>query len=385
MAGNQRTGIDWRRFEHLLARVRKPIETARTLPPACYTDEEIFARERETIFRKSWIGIGRSDRWRDSGDYATLDVAGVPVIVLRDDKGELRAYANTCRHRGAKLLAGQGNCRTIRCPYHAWTYTLDGRLLLAPRMDKTPNFDASQHGLVEVRLAVRDGFTFVCLDDQVVPLDEWLGDFSQVHEPWTLNYLVSTRRQEFEVACNWKAFLEVFNEYYHLPIVHPDSINDRYDLPDDADDVTGHYASQFGSTQGSSALLEHTQDHRLPLIKSLAGRNRHGTRYTWLYPNMTFAAGTEAVWVLEAYPVTPNQTQVSMTTCFPQDTIAVKDFDTHVNHYYERFDAAMAEDLPTLENQQEGLRSPLARQGRFSHLEPSVANFACWYAERVLS
>ena len=367
-----------------LGRVKAPIATAATLPPVCYTDAGVFEQERRTVFHRSWMGVGRTDRWQSPGSYTAMVLAGVPIVVLRDRDGALRAFANTCRHRGARLLEGEGSCQTIRCPYHRWTYALDGRLLLAPRMQDHPEFEPAEHGLIAVRIESVDGFAFVCFDPDCPTLETWLGDFSAMHEPWSLADMVTTRRREFEVACNWKSFIEVFNEYYHLPAVHPDSLQGLYDDPDDADEVDGQYTTQFGTTRGNSALLEETQEHALPFIASLADRNRHGTRYTWVYPNMTFAAGTDSIWMYEVYPVSPDRTLVGMTICYPKTTAERDDFEVKAQHYYARFDAAIAEDIPALENQQAGLDSPLARQGRFSPLEPSVAKFACWYADRLL-
>lgn len=366
-----------------LARVRRPIEEAATLPPVCYTDEALFHLERDAIFRSSWIGIGRADRWAGPGDYSAMSIAGVPTIVLHDGDGGLRAFANSCRHRGALLLEGDGNCRGIKCPFHGWAYKLDGRLAGTPRMERTKDFDKADYGLVPFAVAERDGFAFLSFDAARDDIDDWLGDFSQLHAPWSLADLVSTRRREFEVKCNWKNFVEVFNEYYHLPYVHPDSIDGVYDLPDEPDATTGAYASQFGATQGTGGLLETQQEHALPAIKSLTGRNRQGVRYTWTFPNMTFAAGTEAMWVYEVYPMAPDRTHVAMTACFPPETVEREGFEAAARFYYDRLDAAIAEDIPALESQQTGLTSPFARQGRFSFLEPNVAEFACWYADRL--
>ena len=365
------------------AAVRQPIGTSETLPPACYTDEGLFRREQRDIFRRCWIGIGRADRWKRDGDFSALDIAGVPVVVLRDRKGVLRAYANTCRHRGAQLLRGEGRRQMITCPFHGWGYGLDGCLRNAPTMEQTPGFKSEEYGLIAFRAEVRDGFAFVCLNEDAPSLDEWLGDFSDVHGAWGLGEMVSTRRREFEVACNWKSFLEVFNEYYHLPYVHPKSIGGIYQTPDDPDHTSGHYTSQFGLTKGTGGLVEDNQANALPDNPRLRGRNRQGTRYSWIFPNMTFAAGSDMVWVYDVFPLAPGRTQVGMTACFPVKTSEHPDFDARVAHYYERLDQAIAEDIPLLERQQSGLASPFAKPGRFSHLEPSVANFACWYAGQM--
>ncbi|MGI9462399.1 MAG: SRPBCC family protein, partial [Aestuariivirgaceae bacterium] len=175
-----------------------------------------------------------------------------------------------------------------------------------------------------------------------------------------------------------------FNEYYHLPHVHPDSINEVYCPPGTPDDTTGAYVSQFGPTETTGGLLQDSKVDPLPVMKSLKGRNRNGVRYSWIFPNMTFAAGSDAVWVYETYPLGPGRCRVGMTACFAPDTVAMAEFADRVPHYYERLDAAIAEDIPALEEQHEGLGSPFARAGRFSPmLEPNVAGFARWYAAQM--
>lgn len=376
---------DWNRIRSQLARVTPSLETSETLPPACYTDPAVLARENEHIFRTSWVGVGRADRWRAPGDYVALSVGGVPIIVVRGKKGDLGAFANSCRHRGTQLLVGEGSCRRIQCPFHSWTYALDGRLIGAPRMDRAQGFEMADYGLVTFRAAVADGFAFVCLDATAPGLDDWLGDFSRRHAPWELDGMVATRRREFDVACNWKMVLEVFNEYYHLPYVHPVSFGGIYEEPDAPDAVSGNYTTQFGTTQGTGGLTRDAQDQALPTIAGLEGRNRQGTQYSWMFPNMTFAAGTEAIWVYEAHPVAPDRTRAALTVCFPAETVARADFDERARHYYDRFDTALAEDIAILERQQAGLTSPYARPGRFADLEPSVATFAHWYAGKMLA
>lgn len=374
----------WAELGDGLAKVRPPIESAATLPPRCYSDPAVLERERDLIFRRGWVGLGRADRWSGPGDYAALDLAGVPVLVLRDRQGRLRAFANSCRHRGSLLLEGQGCRPLITCPFHAWVYGLDGRLRAAPSIEELAGFDKSEHGLVSFRAAERHGFAFVCLDRDAPDLDIWLGDFPALHAPWPLERLVTTRRRELEVACNWKAFLEVFNEYYHLPSVHPNSIGGIYAPPDPAERTDGCYASQFGTTEGTGGLLTDRQDQSLPLIPGLEGRNRQGVRYSWVFPNLTFAAGADALWVYDVLPLAADRTRIGMTVCFPPETASLVAFEARAQHYYNRMDTALAEDVPALERHQKGLASPYARQGRFApSLEPSVASFAFWYAEQL--
>jgi len=367
-----------------LSRVTGPIETAATLPPICYANSTVADIERDAIFRTAWIGLGRADQWTSTGDYSALSIAGIPFIVIRDKSGDLRAFANSCRHRGSLMLEDTGNTQTISCPFHRWTYGLDGALRGAPDMPDEQAFRKCDHGLIPFRIAERDGFAFVCFDETTEDIDSWLGDFPEMHAPWQLGSLVTTRRLELEVDCNWKGFLEVFNEYYHLPYVHPTTVDGVYDRPDPADNVSGRYTTQFSTTEGTGGLLEETQQYALPSMTSLDGRNRNGTRYTWLFPNMTFAASTEAIWVYEATPLETNKCRVVMSVCFPPETVEHEEFEARAQIYYDRMDAALAEDIPALARHQKGQESPFAVQGRYcAELEPNVANFAMWYADHL--
>jgi len=368
-----------------LAACRAPAGEAATLPPACYADPEVHALEEAAIFRRGWIGVGRSDTWSANGDYRTFELGGVPIIVVRDDDGRLRAYGNSCSHRSSRILEGEGTCARIRCRFHFWTYGLDGRLIGAPSMQRTPGFDTAEHGLTEFALSERHGFALVSLEEEPPAIDDWLGDFGDLHADWPLSDVVTTRRREFTVDCNWKAFAEVFNEYYHLPYVHPDSIDGTYDEPDDPEQVDGAYASHFGTTVGTGGLLDATQDQALPAIPGLTGRPTTGVRYSWLFPNLMVALGREALWMYEVYPDGPDRCRCAQVVCFPQATIDAEGFEDRVADYYERFDTALGEDIPMLVQQHAGQRSPFARQGRFSYLESNVAAFADWYAGQLLT
>jgi len=354
------------------------------IPPACYADAGLLALEQRAVFQHGWLALGHADRWPAAGDYSALEIGGVPLIVVRNKSGELKAFANSCRHRGSQILTGDGNCKKIKCPFHWWTYDLDGRLKVYSRMENAIDFNPDEFGLVEFPLLVRDGFAFTSFEDEPPAIDAWLADFAAYHEPWELDSWKVTRVREFEVQCNWKTFIEVFNEYYHLPMVHPDSISWLYPEPDAVDVVDGQFTTQFGATEGASALLEDAQQYALPPAQGLQGRAAKGTRYTWIYPNTTFALSQDSMWMYQAFPLSADRCWIMQTISFPAEAVALGDFDERARHYYERIDAALAEDLPFLQQQQVGLNSKFARQGRFAALEPSVGKFAYWYAQQLL-
>jgi len=360
------------------------IGTSSTLPPTSYTGAEALAAELTELLPRSWLGVARSDEWRAPGDYAAFDLAATPVFVVRDEDGRLRAFANTCRHRGTRLLEGRGNATRIRCLFHGWTYGLDGSLRGATRMGATHDFRRAEMGLVEFRTAERGGFLFVSLSDETPGIDEWLGAFDALHAPWRLEELVTTRRRELEVECNWKLFLEVFNESYHLEFVHVATFGGLYLEPEPPDDVGGCVQSSFSPTSGTGGLKADEQAHVLPAMPGLSARERAGTRYTWAFPSLTFAAGSEALWAYAAHPLGPSRCRVTQWVCFPPATVACGGFEPRAQRYYARMDEALAEDIAVLERQQLGMASPFARPGRWSDLEQGAAAFASWYARRLV-
>jgi phenylpropionate dioxygenase-like ring-hydroxylating dioxygenase large terminal subunit len=370
-------------IKHALSTVKYPVSSSLSLPPACYHNQEWFGHEMDCLFCNGWFGVGRADQWQEPGDFVAINVAGIPVVIILDKYGELRAMSNSCLHRSSQIMSGSGNCKAMVCPFHGWSYDAAGQVISAPRMETAACFSERELRLKQFNVDTRDGFVYLSLQQEPDSVDDWLGDFSDLHSGWSLDNLVTGRCRSFDVNCNWKLFIEVFNEYYHLPYVHPGTINSLYPEPDSTDDVIGEYTTQFGTTSGNPALLEEQQRQQvqsLPVIKTLDEKQRNGTRYTWVYPNMTFAASTDCLWMYHVYPLNGHSTRVVQTICFPSETILLDDFDAVSQAYYKRFDLAIDEDIPALEKQQVGIQSPYAVQGRFSALEPSVGNFACWYA-----
>jgi len=362
-----------------------PVENAFCLPPLAYTSSEALNFERNSIFDKGWVPIGRADRLLGIGDYVALDIIDRPVILIRNNENELNALANSCRHRGAKLLEGTGTIKGIRCPFHSWLYRTDGTLAAAPRMERSISFQDCSNDLIRYDLVERLGFLFISFQEKPIDIDDWLGNFALLHESWPLSEMITTRTWTREFPFNWKCFLDVFNEYYHLPFVHRDSIDAVYHSPREGDIVTGNFATQFGETDGTGGLLESQQNFAFGNMPGLKDDALVGARYTWMFPTMTFACSNDALWVYEARPISEHTCVVTQSTCFHPDTIAKQNFTEVAAVYYDRMDTALEEDLVALQNQFAGLSSPEARQGPFSpNLEHNVAAFANWYSEKIL-
>jgi phenylpropionate dioxygenase-like ring-hydroxylating dioxygenase large terminal subunit len=167
--------------------------------------------------------------------------------------------------------------------------------------------------------------------------------------------------------------------------VHPTSIDNLYNRPEEADKTTGDFASQFGFTTGTGALLEEDQANALPIMENLEAPWSLGARYSWIFPNMTFAASQEAIWVYEASPITSMSCCVRQSICFPKNTTTLPGFKEKSQAYYQRLDDALDEDIVALENQQKGLNKSTSLQGHFSTLmEANVATFSEWYANKIV-
>jgi Rieske 2Fe-2S family protein len=198
--------------------------TLATPPTSYYLDEAHFRRELAAIWYREWICVGRAAEWVEPGDYRVVTIGTQRLIVLRDESSALRAFHNTCRHRGSELCqqeAGRLATRRIVCPYHAWSYALDGALLNTPRRVPTADFDPARYGLYEVALQCWRGFVFLNLDPAPrEPLEAILAEDAAAVASWPLETLRLAQREVHEVACNWKIFWENFLECTHCPGVH---------------------------------------------------------------------------------------------------------------------------------------------------------------------
>jgi choline monooxygenase len=194
-----------------------------TIPWSWYSDPSILARELERIFRCSWQYAGHLGELQGPGSYFASETGPVPIVVTLDADGKLRALVNVCRHRGALVAVGAGKRGTLQCPYHAWTYGLDGRLRAAPRGDADPALDPSCMGLVPAAVGTWGPFVFANPGPDAEPLADALGDLPHVvaEQGLDIDRLRFNRRVRFEIHANWKIALENFLECYHCPVNHP--------------------------------------------------------------------------------------------------------------------------------------------------------------------
>lgn len=363
----------------LYAACRRPVLEAETLPAWCYTSDAFFARERERVFARAWQFVGRVDEV-PAGGWRAVETVGGPVLLLRQKDGTLGAFANTCRHRGARLATGCGGGLRLVCPYHAWSYRLDGSLAGAPGMDETAGFDTARWSLTPVRFEIWASFVFVCYDHATPPLAAYFGDMTGRLGSHCFEDFVCVRRRDYVVAANWKLIAENAMEAYHTGTVHGGSLGQQASRELE---TRGHWDSIQVLQATSIAVLPH-ETPPFPQVEGLSEEARAGTYFTTLHPNTQFACVQDCMWWLTFRPVAADRTAVHVGQCFPKATTEQPGFAESAALYFRRWDTGIDEDNGICEAQQAGLSSLLRRPGRFSGRERAVHRLNNWLLDQVL-
>ena len=367
------------------APARRPLLEAETLHPSCYTSPEFFDKEVETIFRKTWTFVGRADRIPNPGDYFTTNLAGVELAIVRGDDGVVRALVNSCRHRGAKVVEGEGNSKALKCPYHGWLYRLDGALAGAAGMESAKRFDKKDFPLLQVKTEFWAGFIFINFDPNSESLKDFLGNIDESFKSYRMDDMVCTKTYEYEVPCNWKIYVENAMEAFHVPHVHRASINrQRGSVSNDRtfDSTEGNWVVMHKEHEGSRAVL--VGDQGFPRIEGLTGKASRGTFYPLMYPSTMLGCTIDCMWFLEIHPLAANRIRLIVGQCFPKAVTQRPDFESIAANYYKRWDMTTREDIEISEIQQQGVSTPFSRAGRLSEHEPLVHAIDNWVIDHVL-
>lgn len=356
-----------------------PVNEAWSMPAAFYTSAEVFALEVQHILRKRWIFLCRTEMLAEPGSYRSFDTAGGPVLLVRGDDGQLRAFANFCRHRGSILAEGEGSARRFICPYHAWSYTLDGSLATCPDMQQAVDFDRSENGLIPVRLETWAGFVFVNFDDGATSLLHDLGDLPQRLASHRLDEMVCTWRISIMNECNWKLILENAMESYHTGIVHRETVGRQ-------ESRTLQTAGDWKCIQvisGRSIATLPDTEPPFPVIEGLDDDARMGTYFTVLHPACQFAVAQDCMWWLNVTPISADRTLLEVGGCFPADAVGAPGFDEKAAPYYDRWEKVAREDVGILERQQRALASAKYVPGRLSWREDAVQAVSMWVVDQL--
>ncbi len=329
-----------------------PLAMAYTLPAAWYVDGRVARLEHERVFGNNWIAVGRTDQAATAGQFFTFDLDGEPLIILRGADNELRGFYNVCRHHAAAVVtASCGIAQHLRCPYHGWTYGLDGSLKGAPEFAGVCNFDRADNGLVPIQVAAWESFLFVNLNREAPPLLDYLGDLPQQLAPLALSSLAFFTRKSYTLACNWKVYVDNYLDGgYHVPHLHQ-ALNSVLEYTEYTIENGEHYSLQSSPLVASKdASVAHT---------------RIGDRayYYWLYPNFMINIYEGVMDTNLVLPLGPDKCQVVFDFFFADTRPEREQYNVESVTVSDR---VQAEDVDICESVQRGLHSRAYGAGRLS-------------------
>lgn len=346
---------------------------ARALPGEFYTSPEIFREERERIFLRRWLCAGREEQVAQPGDFFVRAVGSESLVILRDRAGALRAFHNVCRHRGARLCeSDRGKLpRTIQCPYHAWTYALDGRLLGAPSMDGVEGFDAADYPLHAVPVATWEGFVFVCLAEDPEPFERAFAPLIGRFARYNLPTLRAARRIDYDVRANWKLVFENYSECYHCAIAHPELAKLSPSESGENDLISGPFLGGY-MTVASGGLSESGRACGIP-VGDLPEDDLRRVYYYSIFPNTLLSLHADYVMVHTLWPESPGRTRIECEWLFHPDAASQPGFDPDDGVRF--WDTTNRQDWHLCESSQLGVSSRAYVPGPYSPRESISAAF----------
>jgi Rieske 2Fe-2S family protein len=353
------------------------MQPIRTLPAWTYRSAAFFEAEQRSIFRRAWLLVGHVTDLRKPGDYVSITVAGEPILAVRGADGELRAFSNVCRHRAARVADGSGNCgKAFRCPYHGWTYGLDGRLLGVPERTGFPGFDKDANGLWPLACGELGGFVFASLHPDPEPLAEAMGPFGEWLAPYRTERLVGYMAHQTELPINWKNSIDNYLEGYHIPVGHPGLLRllDYKSYQVEPTDSLVSIARSRMRDKASKNFHERMYQRFMRPMPGLREPERAEWNFVFAYPGMTFNLYPDQIDYWLNYPLDERRT-VSVWRAFrPPERLGRRDrlvrrLNTGINHLVQE------EDNDLTARVQEGLGSSLYRAGVLGARENGLKHF----------
>ena len=355
-----------------LRRTLLPLAEAHTLPPWCYTTAAFYEAEVRKIFMREWLGVGRMEEVASPGDYLCVDIAGEPIVVLRDKDGAVRAFSRACRHRGACVVEGRGNAKFFRCPFHGWTYDLRGNLIAARQMEQTEDFDRSEWPLPEIRVEIWQGFIFINFDRDAAPLSPRLTGLDELFGRYRLSYLRETGTMAFWNESNWKLSCEQAMDMYHVPDTHfmPRSAS-RVATTFGEEDPNRNWTVSYSPLEREHPYITGTNQNEtlFPAIEGLNHFERTSFNLFLIYPSTLIGVLPHGALTFYFYPVGPERTNVTLNLYYTQEAFEVDGYEQHLRETQEGFITTNNQDMHSARITQIGMNSRLLKPGRFAPLE----------------
>lgn len=373
-----------------LAPVRRPIAEASGLPSQLYRDPAALALEARRLFHGGWCCVGVGADVPAPGDAVPIDLLGAPLLLLRDRQGALRLFQNVCRHRGMVLVREKCRLRSvIRCPYHSWSYGLDGRLRATPHVGGTGRntcaaIDPARNGLIPVRMGVFLDAVFADLSGTAEPFEDYI---AAIRERWRdfagrpLHHGGPESRFTLEVRCNWKLAVENYCESYHLPWVHP-GLN-RYSRLDDHYNIEAPAGFSGQGTRVYAPILG--PERAFPSFPGLPPRWDRAAEYLALYPNVLFGVHRDHVYSIRLEPLGHDRTREHVEIYYADAEAATEDAWRPLRaHNAAQWRDVFVEDVGVVEGMQRGRGAPGFDGGVFSPaMDGPTHCFHDWVARRL--
>jgi len=372
-------------LERLLRELRSladtPFEKVRAMPPGMYLSEQVHALEVERIFRVDWLCVGRADELPEPGDYLTYEIADQPIALIRQRDSSIRAFANVCKHRMAQLLDGDGHCARIACPYHAWSYGIDGRLFNAPHMQEHPDFDAKSIRLDDIACEVWHGWVFVSLSAEPTPLRERLAPMDDLMTMYGVADYRHLIREDHVWQTNWKVLAENFMEGYHLPVVHRASVG-TWMIGEETEFVSSPTDSFTYQTFPKIGESQYGVAH--PKNERLQGKWRQMSLMPTVFPSFMTVLGPDLFWYLSLRPQGAAEVRVRFGVALaPEVADDVEDLDAKAAEMTELFAKVNAEDRSAAERVYRGMRGRLSTPGPLNWVERELHDLMRYLAIRL--
>lgn len=365
---------------------------ARFLPSQAYTSEEFYRFEAEAVWFREWISVGRLEEIPDVGDYFTVNIGGEPVIVTRSKNG-LRAMSAVCRHRGMLLVdQDKGNEKRFVCPYHRWTYDLNGKLMGAPQMDGVGTYDKDCLGLPRLAIEVWQGIIFINFDADAEPLADRLAPLDPIVKDWDLPNLRGeflkdpNYRQHHDYSWNWKIYAEGQAECYHCDKLHHDAPGiqnidcDTMDI--EVQDEAHGVFSFIMRNKVIDATVNHVGTAIFPAIPTLSEEQRWEQHSIIIAPNIFMQLQPDCVILLSWWPTGPQSMRVKRHRLYPQATLDRDDFVEQHKLESEHIRYFVGQDDYAFKLVQEGLNSRFAPRGPVGNREFVINGMSQWLVER---
>jgi phenylpropionate dioxygenase-like ring-hydroxylating dioxygenase large terminal subunit len=363
-----------------VAQALRPFGESRMLPRAAYVDPAVFAWEKEHMFGGGWVYVGRSDQVATPGDMRAEPLGAASVLLSRAEDGVLHAFANTCRHRGHELLpcGASAQHKVIICPYHAWTYGLDGDLRAAAGFKNRPGFVTAEWGLAELPVTEWHGLVFVDESGSAAPLADCLGGLEEHVAPYEMERLVVAGQHDYDAAANWKILTENYHECYHCPSIHPQLCKVSPPRSGENYSAPGTWIGGWMDLRDGMATMSLDGSSGGVPLRGLDATGLRTVLYVGVFPNMLLSLHPDYVMVHRILPLAPNRTKIECTWAFAPESLAQPGFDP--SYAIEFWDITNQQDWHACESVQRGLSSPHARPGPLSPDEDAVYQFVTMVA-----